>query len=62
MDQLNLTLNLNVAQVNVILKYLGAGAFVEVENVINAIREQAAPQLSAAQGLEPAIPSDETVN
>ena len=45
MDQVNLTLNLTVAQVNVILKYIGAGAFAEVENVINSIREQAAPQL-----------------
>lgn len=45
MDQVNITLNLTVAQINVILKYMGAGAFAEVENVINSIREQAAPQL-----------------
>ena len=55
MDQFNLTLNLTVAQVNVILKYLGGGAFAEVESVVNAIRTQAAPQLSAAQGNEPQV-------
>jgi len=45
MDQVNLTLNLTVAQVNVILKHLGAGAFIEVEPIIATIREQAMPQL-----------------
>lgn len=54
MDQVNLTLNLTVAQVNVILKYVGAGAFVEVESVIAAIRQQAAPQLAAIQPEEQA--------
>ena len=55
MDQLNLALNLTVAQVNVILKYLGGGTFSEVESVVNAIRLQATPQLSAAQGNEPQV-------
>jgi len=40
-----LNLNLTVAQINVILKYLGAGSFVEVEPVITTIRDQAAPQI-----------------
>ena len=41
----NLTFNFTLNQINLILKYLGSGAFVEVEPIINAIREQAAPQL-----------------
>ena len=55
MDRFNITLNLTVAQINVILKYLGGGAFAEVENVVNAIRVQATPQLSEAQGNEPQV-------
>jgi ribosomal protein S9 len=42
MENINLTLNLTVAQVNVILKYLGGGVFAEVEGVINAIRRATA--------------------
>ena len=61
MENLVLTLNLSVAQINVILKYLGSGAFAEVESVINSIREQAAPQLQAAA--TPAEqPADASVN
>lgn len=60
MDKVNLTLNLTVAQVNVILKYIGAGAFAEVENVINTIREQAAPQLqNASQSSDSGATPDE---
>lgn len=45
MENMILTLNLTVAQINTILKHLGSGAFVEVEPVVTAIREQATPQL-----------------
>jgi hypothetical protein len=41
----NLTFNFTINQINLILKYLGSGAFVEVEPIINSIREQAASQL-----------------
>ena len=47
MENIVLTFNLTVSQTNVILKYIGSGPFAEVENVINAIREQAAPQIQA---------------
>lgn len=46
MENTVLTLNLTVAQVNTILKYIGAGAYVEVEQIIASIREQAASQLA----------------
>lgn len=49
MENLELNLTLTVQQVNVILKYLGGGAYVEVTDVVTQIREQAAPQLAAAQ-------------
>lgn len=63
MDTINITLNLSVAQINVILKYVGAGAFAEVENVIAAIREQASPQLAAAaQSSQDEKPAEASVN
>ena len=46
MENTVLTLNLTVAQVNTILKYIGAGSYVEVEQIIASIREQAATQLA----------------
>lgn len=49
MENLELNLTLTVQQVNVILKYVGAGAYVEVADVVTKIREQAAPQLASAQ-------------
>ena len=41
----NLTFNFTINQINLILKYLGSGAFIEVEPIITSIREQAALQL-----------------
>lgn len=45
MENTELSFKFTIAQINVILKWLGSGAFVEVESVINEIRKQAAPQL-----------------
>lgn len=42
---MEITLKLTVDQANTILKYLGNGAYVEVESVINAIRQQANEQI-----------------
>ena len=60
MENTILMFNLTVAQANVILKYLGAGAYVEVENVIAAIREQAASQIQASAQPAVDLSSEET--
>lgn len=49
MENLELNLTLTVQQVNVILKYLGGGTYIEVTDIVAKIRDQAAPQLAAAQ-------------
>jgi len=49
MENLVLELKLTVAQVNIILGHLGRGSYVEVQPVVDEIRNQAAPQLSIAQ-------------
>lgn len=48
MEKLELNLTLTVQQVNVILKYLGGGAYIEVADIVAQIREQAALQLAPA--------------
>lgn len=49
MENFVLDLKLTVAQVNVILTHLGRGAYLEVQPVVDEIRNQAAPQLANAQ-------------
>ena len=44
----NVTLELTLAELNVIMKYLGAGAYVEVADLVVKIRQQAEPQLNVA--------------
>jgi len=46
MDNTIVNLNLTVAQVNTILKYLGNGSYLEVVDIINEIRLQAVPQIA----------------
>ena len=48
MDNLKLDLELTVAQVNVILKYIGKGVYEEVADVIAVIHAQAKGQLELA--------------
>lgn len=55
MENTNMNLNLTVQQVNVILKYLGAGAYLEVAELIQVIRDQCAPQIQAAAAANPAM-------
>lgn len=55
MENTNMNLNLTVQQVNVILKYLGAGAYLEVAELIQVIRDQCAPQIQAASTANPAM-------
>ena len=55
---MELIFKLTLDQANVILKYLGSGAYVEVESVINAMRQQAAEQLAA----QPETTSEEPSN
>ena len=49
MDNLILDLKLTVAQVNIILSHLGRGSYIEVQPVVDEIRNQATPQLANAQ-------------
>jgi len=46
MENMEVNLRLTVAQVNTILKYLGNGAYMEVNEIINKIRLQAVPQIA----------------
>lgn len=49
MENMTIDLKLTVAQINVILGHLGRGAYLEVQPVVDEIRNQAAPQLASAQ-------------
>ena len=51
-QEINLTLKLK--DINVIMQCLGNGPFVQVNDIINAIKDQAQPQLAAAQPAEEA--------
>lgn len=53
MENLELDLKLSVAQINIVLKYLGAGAYAEVAELIAAIHEQSKPQLEAYVAANP---------
>jgi hypothetical protein len=48
MENFELTLKLTIAQTNVVLKYLGTGAYAEVSDLIAALHAQAKPQVDAA--------------
>ena len=65
MDNLNITLNLKVPQVNIILNMLSKGPYVEVADIIAAIQAQAQPQVEnftasqhPAQGTTDAISNE----
>ena len=45
MDDLNITLNLKVPQVNTILNSLSKGSYLEVADIIALIQHQAKPQV-----------------
>ena len=49
--EMNLTFNLTLDQTNVILAALGKQPFETVAPVIDTIRQQAQPQLNAAEGI-----------
>ena len=49
MDNAVIDLKLTVAQINVILNALARGAYIEVQPIVDEIRNQAAPQLSQLQ-------------
>lgn len=57
MENMTIDLKLTVAQINVILGHLGRGAYLEVQPVVDEIRNQAAPQLASAQ--QPASSQEE---
>lgn len=57
MDNTEVNLRLTVAQVNMILKHLGNGSYVDVVDIINEIRLQAVPQI--AQEAAPPMPVPE---
>lgn len=57
MDNTEVNLRLTVAQVNMILKHLGNGSYVDVVDIINEIRLQAVPQI--AQEATPPMPVPE---
>lgn len=44
-----ITLNLNLSEVNTVLQALGAAPYAQVAEVIQAIRDQATPQVAKAQ-------------
>lgn len=48
MENLELEVKLTVAQINVILKHLGAGAYAEVADLVTSLHAQARPQLEQA--------------
>lgn len=48
MENFEIQLKLNVAQINTILKYLGGGAYVEVSDLINSLHDQARSQIAQA--------------
>jgi hypothetical protein len=58
MENLELELKLTVSHVNTLLKYLGAGAYAEVADVINLLHGQAKPQIEAATASAPAPTSE----
>jgi hypothetical protein len=60
MENIMFTFSLTFAQANIILKHLGAGAYVEVEGVIAAIRDQAASQIQASAQPAVDLSSEET--
>jgi len=45
MENLIVKLELTVAQINTVLKHLGAGAYAEVSELINEFHKQATPQV-----------------
>lgn len=47
-------LELSIAEVNAVLQALGAGAYNQVADLITKVREQAIPQVPAAQEAEKA--------
>ncbi len=58
-----ITLNLTLAQVNTVLGALGSAPYIQVTEVIDAIRTQATPQISgqkSVENLETAVDSLET--
>lgn len=46
MENTEVTLRLTVAQVNTLLKHLGNGIYLEVNDIINQIRVQVVPQIA----------------
>lgn len=48
MENLEINVKLSVAQINTILKYLGAGTYAEVADLITSLHAQARPQLEQA--------------
>ena len=57
MENLELSLKLTIAQVNVILKNLANGPYTEVADVITLLHSQAKPQVEASNNTSPAIHS-----
>ena len=48
MENLELDFKLTVTQVNIVLKYLGGGVYVEVADLITLLHNQAKPQIEDA--------------
>ena len=53
MENLELDVKLTVNQINTILKYLGAGTYTEVADLITSLHAQARPQLDQASLNQP---------
>ena len=60
MENLKINLELTVAHVNAVLKYLAKGAYEEVTEVIASIHSQAKPQVESAQANSAPLSDPET--
>ena len=59
MENLELNFKLTVANINTILKHLGAGAYAEVAELVTIIHGQAKPQVEAAASAPATAPVED---